>query len=152
MESSLRPLTPVDTSALFTPLHGELIHLLSGLARTDWALPTVTGSWRVRDVVAHLIDGQMRRPSIQRDGVAPPAPRNPVEDYESLVAHLNDLNAEWVRAMRRVSERQLLALLEHVGPQYADFMAGMDPDGIALFPVAWAGEGVSKNWMGVGRD
>ena len=103
-------------------------------------------------MVAHLIDGQMRRLSIQRDGVGPPAPRNPVEDYESLVAHLNDLNDEWVQAMRRVSERQLLTLLERVGSEYADFMASLDPDGIALFPVAWAGEAESKNWMDVGRD
>lgn len=152
MGSSLQSLTPLDTSGFFAPLHQELIQLLSGLSATDWTLPTVAGSWEVRDVVAHLIDGQMRRLSIHRDGAPLPAPLSPIEDYESLVAHLNDLNAEWVWAMRRVSVRQLLSLLDRIGPEYADFMAGLDPDGVAFFPVTWAGEDESKNWMDVGRD
>jgi hypothetical protein len=54
--------------------------------------------------------------------------------------------------MRRVSERQLLALLDRVGREYADFMAKVDPDGVAFFPVLWAGEAETKAWMDVGRD
>jgi len=152
MGSSLESLTPVDTSGLFAPLHRELIQLLSGLSEADWSRPTMAGSWQVRDVVAHLIDGQMRRLSFQRDGAALPVPRRPISDYELLVAHLNALNAEWVRAMRRVSPRQLLSLLDGVGEEFAEFMAGLDPEGVAVFPVAWAGEEESKNWMDVGRD
>lgn len=33
----------------------ELRHLLSGLPADDWDRPTLCGSWKVRDVVAHLI-------------------------------------------------------------------------------------------------
>jgi uncharacterized protein (TIGR03083 family) len=134
------------------PLHRELIHLLSGLSDVDWSRPTVAGSWEVRDVVAHLIDGQMRRLSFQRDGAPPPSPQSPIEDYESLVAYLDDLNADWVRAMRRVSARQLLSLLERVGWEYAEFVAGLNPDEVAFFPVAWAGEAESRTWMDVGRE
>jgi uncharacterized protein (TIGR03083 family) len=128
------------------------MHLLFGLSDTDWSLPTVAGSWEVRDVVAHLIDGQMRRLSFQRDGTPIPSPRSPVKGYESLVVYLDELNAEWVRAMRRVSTRQLLSLLDRVGREYADFVSGLNPDEVAFFPVAWAGEAESKTWMDVGRD
>ena len=36
--------------------------------------PTVAGEWRVRDVVAHILDGSLRRLSFHRDGQTPPAP------------------------------------------------------------------------------
>lgn len=152
MGSSIQPITPVDTSGLFAPLHRELIQLLSGISEADWSRPIVAGSWEVRDFVAHLIDGQMRRLSFQRDGASLPVPRIPISDYESLVAHLNELNGEWVRAMRRVSPIQLLSLLNRVGEEFAEFMEGLDPEGVAVFPVAWAGEEESRNWMDVGRD
>jgi len=103
-------------------------------------LPTVAGSWTVRDVVAHLIDGQIRRLSSQRDGQAVPSPPGPVAGYESLVAYLNELNAEWVGAMRRMSPPQLFRFIDATGREYADFLSTLDPDGMASFPVAWAGD------------
>jgi len=52
----MRPLEPLYTAHLFPPLHAELIALLRSLTPEDWERPTVAGSWRVRDVVAHLLD------------------------------------------------------------------------------------------------
>jgi hypothetical protein len=64
----MEPLTPVDTRELFAPLHAELIGLLRGLSDADWERPTVAGAWRVRDVAAHLLDGDLRKLSAGRDG------------------------------------------------------------------------------------
>jgi hypothetical protein len=46
----------------------------------------------------------------------------------------------------------LTDLLEAVGAQAAAFLASLPPRGPAFWPVAWAGEARSENWMDVGRD
>lgn len=149
---ALRPLPPVDTRPLFFPLHLELVSLLEGLAPGDWERATVAGRWRVRDVAAHLLDGDLRRLSLQRDGHALKLPPEARASEKGLVAFLNGLNAEWVRAAERLSPRILLELLKSSGLAAATFLASLDPEGRALLPVAWAGETVSKNWMDVGRE
>src|SRR4051794_38940021 len=55
----LSPLPPRYVADLFAPLHGELMTLLRGLAAADWERPTVVGAWRVRDIAAHLLDGDL---------------------------------------------------------------------------------------------
>ncbi|HEY6546808.1 MAG TPA: maleylpyruvate isomerase N-terminal domain-containing protein [Vicinamibacteria bacterium] len=150
--SALRPLPPVDTRPLFLPLHGELLALLEGLSSGDWERGTVAGRWRVRDVAAHLIDGDLRRLSLQRDGHALSLPREAMASEEGLVTFLNALNADWVRAAARLSPRILLELLRSAGKAAATFLVSLDPEGRAFLPVGWAGEAVSKNWMDVGRE
>lgn len=147
----MKELSPIDTAPLFPGLHEQLMALLRQLDPEDWNRPTVAGSWKVRDVVAHLIDVQLRRLSLQRDGHAP-IPDRDLPDYGALVSHLNELNASWVETMRRVSPHLLLDLLDVAGEQLADFVAGLDPEGRAPFPVAWAGEEESENWFDIGRD
>ncbi|NOT45466.1 MAG: hypothetical protein HOP14_12765 [Acidobacteria bacterium] len=67
----LQPLAPTYTADLLAPLHDELVQLLRGLPPEAWDRPTVAGAWRVRDVVAHLLDGQLRTLSALRDGHLP---------------------------------------------------------------------------------
>ncbi len=148
---SLEPLTPVYTAELFPPLHQELLALLRGLAPADWERPTVAGSWRVRDVAAHLLDGDLRKLSIQRDGHLVP-PEEPIGGYGDLVGFLNRLNAEWVAASRRLSPRVLVDLLAMTGPAVSEVMAALPPHEPAIFSVAWAGESRSENWLDVGRE
>lgn len=147
----MEQLSPIDTAPLFSGLHGQLMALLRQLDLEDWNRPTVAGSWKVRDVVAHLIDVQLRRLSVHRDGHAP-VPDRDLSRYEALVGHLNDLNAVWVGAMRRVSSDLLMDLLDTAGQQLAEFVTEVDPLGRAPFPVAWAGEDASENWFDIGRD
>lgn len=142
----------IATAHLFPELHRHLVELLRSLGPDDWGRPTVAGAWRVRDVAAHLLDTQLRRLSIQRDGHQGAPPDRDLSDHGELVAFLNGLNATWVSAMERVSPSLLVDLLEVVGPQYADLVAGLEPEGRAIFPVAWAGEEESRNWFDVGRD
>jgi len=147
----LAPLAPLYTAELFPPLHRELMGLLRGLPASDWERPTVAGSWVVRDVAAHLLDGDLRKLSAYRDGHLP-RPPVPIHDHRGLVAFLNELNAEWVAAARRLSPRVLVELLEVTGHQLAELVASLPPHGPSLFPVAWAGEGASENWMDTGRE
>jgi hypothetical protein len=141
----------VDTAPLFAGLHERLMDLLRRLEPEDWLRPTVAGSWRVRDVAAHLIDGQMRRLSLHRDGHAP-APDRDLSEYADLVDFLNELNASWVEAMQRVSTGLLLDMLDTAGRQLAEFVVDLNPRAPAPLAVAWAGEEASENWFDIGRD
>lgn len=147
---SMPPLPPVRTAHLFPELNAELIRLLRELPDEHWDRPA-TPRWRVRDVAAHLLDGDVRRLSAGRDGVAL-RPNVPIAGYDDLVGWLNWLNAEWVGVARRMSPAVLISLLQATGPQVAEFLASLDPDAPALYPVDWAGEATSANWMDVGRE
>ena len=148
----MTPPEVVDTRPLFAPLHAELLALLRALAPADWDKPTLAREWAVRDVVAHMLDGTLRRLSFQRDGLPLVAPAAPVEGFRGLVALLDRLNAEWVRAARRLSPRLLIDLHALAGAQLAAFFESLDPLAPAFFPVAWAGADESAAWMDVGRD
>src|SRR5436853_6013696 len=82
--TSLEPLAPMLLVDRFTPLHAELIALLRGLRPEDWQRPTACALWSVHDLVAHLLDDDLRRLSFHRDEHAVPAGAQP--DHVSLVA------------------------------------------------------------------
>lgn len=117
----------------------------------DWQRSAV-GHWSVRDVMAHLLDGAVRRLSLDRDTHQPPSPDRDLSDYPELVGYLNDLNALWLEAAARLSPRVMIDLLEQVCPQVAEYFESLDPEGEASFPVSWAGEDSSKVWMDVARE
>lgn len=142
---------PIDTVPLFAPLHAELIALLESLSPDDWQQPTIAGHWRVRDVAAHLLDTQLRRLSAHRDGQTV-TPDRPLDSTAALGAFVNGLNATGVSFAERLSPRVLTMLLAETGPAFNAFVAGLPPHGRALWPVSWAGETESENWMDVGRE
>jgi uncharacterized protein (TIGR03083 family) len=141
---------PVYTGHLLEPIHEQLTRLLRSLSPEQWTLPTSSAEWRVRDVVAHLIDSDLRRLSFQRDGLPPDSA--PLGTSADLLAYLNELNAQWIRATRRLSPRVLVELVDLFGGQAARFLAALPPHEPAFWPVAWAGEDRSENWMDVGRQ
>jgi uncharacterized protein (TIGR03083 family) len=140
----------IDTAPLFRPLLGELLAVLRGLSDADWTRPTVAAEWRVRDVAAHLLDGDLRRLAASRDGhrLAITPPRSEAE----VSALVNGLNADGISYARRLSPRLIVDLLEMTGGWVADLFASLPPDGPATFAVSWAGEQTSRNWMDIGRD
>lgn len=148
----MEALESIETAHLFPGLHAELIKLLAGLSPQDWDRSTVCAGWAVRDIAAHLLDGDIRKLSFLRDGLRPPPPQSPIEDYRGLVSFLNGLNAAWVQAARRISPRLLVDLLALTGPQVSAYLASLDPEAPAHFPVGWAGEEVSQNWFDIGRE
>jgi uncharacterized protein (TIGR03083 family) len=146
----LRALGPTATVHLFRPLGDELVRLIRGLSNQDWLKPTVAPDWRVRDVVAHLLDGQLRNLSLRRDGhrIDP----GPITSYGDLVGFINRLNDTGVRYGDRLSPSVMITLLEMTGPAMADYLATLPPDGEAVFSVAWAGESRSTHWMDIARE
>jgi uncharacterized protein (TIGR03083 family) len=147
-----RPLSPTLPAALFTPLSAAFVALLRGLAPSDWERATISAHWNVRQIASHVLDGQLRRLSFQRDEWPVPAPDRPITGHEDLVRYLNSLNASWVDVARRLSPRVLTDLLEQAGRATGEMAAALDPFGPALFPVAWAGETESPLWFDLARD
>lgn len=147
----MEPLTPVYTAELFPPLNAELVALLRGMSAADWERPTVAGAWRVRDVAAHLLDGSLRKLSYARDAPGP-GPAGPAPSFQALVGFINRENAGGVEYGRRLSPRVLADLLEVADGWVAEYLAVLPPHGQARWPVAWAGEERSENWMDVGRE
>lgn len=146
----LEALAPVYTSQLFEPLRVELMRVLRGLSPADWDQPTVAGSWRVADVVAHLLDGDLRRLSGDRDVHQFAA--GPVNSPADLIRLVDDLNGSGVSYARRMSPRVMMDLLDATGPWVEAHFNGLDPHGEARWSVSWAGEQQSANWMDIGRD
>jgi uncharacterized protein (TIGR03083 family) len=149
--SDLRPVPPVNLVPLFPALHRELMALLRGLSPDDWNKPTACALWSVKDIVAHLLDSCLRRLSFGRDGLNP-VPDRPIRNYGDLVAYLNELNAQWITATRRLSPGVLMDLMQLAEPQLHQHFISLDPEGPARFGVAWAGEEQSANWFDVGRE
>jgi uncharacterized protein (TIGR03083 family) len=146
------PLAPTLVQDLFLPLQEELVGVLRGLPAGAWDLPTTSRLWRVREIAAHILDGQLRRISTQRDGHAPPPPAAPIRGHDDLVRFLNDLNESFVAVSRRLSPRVLVELLEWAGPRLAETARATDPHGAAVFAVSWAGEARSAAWFDLARD
>jgi hypothetical protein len=143
-----KPILVVD---LFPELDKALIDLLRSLSAEDWLKPTVAKLWTVKDIASHLLDGNIRKISMLRDGYFGEKLEN-IQSYADLVNFLNQLNADWVRATRRISPQLLIYLLEQTGKQVYDVLKNLDPYGKALFSVAWAGEQESQNWFDIARE
>ncbi len=142
---------PIDVRHLFKSLDEKLISLLASLSNDDWEKPTVASLWRVKDVASHLLDGNIRALSIQRDRYFGEKPVG-VNSYRELVDWLNQLNADWVKATSRISPEMLIYLHQITGPITSEYFASLDPWKEAIFPVDWAGERTSYNWMHVARE
>jgi uncharacterized protein (TIGR03083 family) len=143
---------PIFVTELFCQIHSELLSLLRNLSGDDWSKPTAARLWTVRDVVAHLLDSDVRRLSYQRDKAPMIRPETPIENYRDLVDFLNQLNADWIRASRRISPRLLIEFLEVTGAQVCELFKSLDPFAHAPFGVAWAGEQESENWFDIARE
>ena len=147
----MNPLSPIFTVELFPILEQKLIQLLRCLHHDDWSRPTLAKQWTVKDVAAHLLDGNIKRLSMQRDGFfGLPAPGK--GSYDDFIGFINRNNTEWVQAARRLSPRVLIDWMEITSKQVCDFFARLDPFAPALWGVTWAGEEQSPNWFDIARE
>lgn len=145
-------LPPIETAYLFPEVCRRLHVLLRSLAPEDWNRPTTSSRRTVKDIASHLLDGSLRRLSVQRDGYRPPgAPAGSASERE-LAAWLHEGNARWESATRGLSPRVLVDLMERADAELAALFASLDPHGPAIFAVSWAGESQSENWFDVARE
>jgi uncharacterized protein (TIGR03083 family) len=143
---------PIFVADLFPEVTSRLVELLRSLSADDWQRPTVSSRRTVKDIASHLLDGSLRRLSMQRDGYRASNGQSQPREGESLMNFLNRLNDEWETGTRRLSPKVLVDLIEWADAQLAELFRSLDPQGVAIFPVAWAGEKQSQNWMDVARD
>jgi len=142
---------PVPTLHLFPVLDAMLVQLLKSLTPEDWHKPTVARLWNVKDIAAHLLDGNVRAIAALNGYQSNDAPPQ-INSYQDLVDYLNQLNAVWVKAMKRISPQVLTQQLEITGKQYVEYLNTLDPFAPAMYPVAWAGEDTSLNWFNIARE
>lgn len=144
-------IVPIPTLHLFEPLDDQLISLLKSLQPEEWNKPTLAKLWTVKDIAAHLLDGNLRTLSMVRDGYFGSKSEG-INSYQDLVNYLNQLNADWVNSFKRVSPNVLIDLLEKSGKEYVKVLQSLEPSAKALFSVAWAGETESQNWFHIARE
>lgn len=148
----MKTLPPIFACDLFREVCAKLHELLAELTPAEWHLPTSSSRRTVKDIVSHLLDGSLRRLSIQRDGYRSPDAPARFESDRELHEYLHRLNDEWTVALCRLSPRILIDQLRRYDFETADLFASLDPFGPALFPVSWAGEQASLHWFDVARD
>lgn len=143
-------IAPILTAHLYAKLEAGLIELLRSLTAEDWERQTVSPRWKVKDVAAHLLDTQLRKLSLARDGYAAETPV--LQSPADLAAFINRLNDEGVRTYRRLSPAVLIAMMELASKQSAEYHQSLDPYAPAMFSVSWAGEQQSLNWFDTARE
>ena len=132
-------------------IEGHLLDLLRSLRPDEWELQTIAPAWKVKNVAAHLLDTQLRKLSLVRDGHVPGPP--PAFRSESeFVAFINRLNRDGVEMYRRLSPAVLISLMEIASRESAEFHQALDPMATATFSVSWAGEETSLNWFDTARE
>jgi uncharacterized protein (TIGR03083 family) len=142
-----QPLGPILKAHLYSRIEEHLIVLLRSLSADEWRLPTLAPRWSVKDVASHLLDTQLRRLAVCRDE----APIVPLSSSD-LVTGINDLNAQGVAFLGRLSPALLSSLMEIASRECAAYLQSLDPFGPARFAVSWAGEEASPNWFDVARE
>lgn len=143
---------PTATVHLFPGLSAKLFTLLGELSPHDWNLPTICAGWSVKDVVAHLLGGNIGRLSFGRDHLQrQEAGHTPTTNAE-LVALIDQHNAAWVRATQQISAPVLLDFLATTDQQVAAFFATLAMEEPTDIGVGWAGETRSANWFDIGRE
>ncbi len=150
MVLSPAPLGPIDAVEALARVEEGLSEVLGSLSAAEWDLPTVVARWRVRDVVAHLLDTSHRKLSIVRDGYFAEGPASGAPaDVRTFV---DRINAEGVTVYGRLSHEVLLGLVRNASRQFCDLHRGLDPQALAVFAVSWAGEQQSSNWFDTARE
>lgn len=133
----------------------RLIELLSGLNEAQWAQPTECPAYTVKGIASHILGDDLSLLSRQRDGAVQGlvlmAERMPGAGFRALLDGFND---QWVEAVRFISPRILLELLDLVGRWTHCYYGEVDPNApgepVALFGVPLGAS--SPFWHAIARE
>lgn len=145
MRKPVQPLLVVD---LIPEVRQELLSILESLSDEEWEKPTVCEGWSVRDVALHILGDDMGLLSNLRDH---DGRYHSFNGWDELVAYINAQNDLWVRAMRRLSRKLLIELLNYTGQQIHTLFLSIDPFSMGG-PVGWAGDQPDPMWLHVARE
>ena len=140
---------PVLTVHLFPGLLHQLIDVLEALTPEEWDLPTPCPGWSVHDLAAHILGDEVGQLSMGRDDYH--ASLIAASDWAGLVRGLNDLNEQWVTAMKRLSPRLMIDLMKSTGEQVNLYLQSLDPHSTGPV-VSWAGPGPAPTWLHIARE
>lgn len=139
-----------DYAALFTVERDRLSELLAGLSAEDWQRPSPCPGWSVLGLCCHLLGDDFGTLARHRDGHhGTPSPEGAAEG--EFIAWLDDMQAEWVRASRRLSPRLVTDLLGWTAPQVAGTFRREDPRA-RIASVSWASSGPVPAWLDQARE
>ena len=136
---------PYRFGELLVVERGRLLEELRAVAGAGWQKPTPCPGWSVHALCCHLVGDDVSLLSRHRDGyhgTVPPAGL----DEQGFIGWLDDLQAEWVHAARRLSPRLIVELLQWAGPQLAAVLSGQDA-GARTARVSWAGPDPVPVWL-----
>jgi uncharacterized protein (TIGR03083 family) len=140
---------PGDYAGLFAVERDRLTELLAGLQAADWERPSPCPGWTVLGLGCHLVGDDLGLLARNRDGfLGTPAPAGSEAEF---AAWLDELQAEWVRAARRLSPRLVTDLLRWAGPQITVMFASEDVRARTA-SVSWAGPDLVPAWLGQARE
>src|ERR1700730_17363984 len=145
---------PVLVCDLFPLERRALLQLLRELDEQAWHTPTVCAGWSVKDIAQHLLADDLGILSRKRDSfdylsiVKTP---HHLDLWDELVAFINEMNAIWVQATRRLSGPVLCSLLEFSGEELYRYFSTLDPYAMGD-PVSWAGPAPAPVWLDIARE
>ena len=140
---------PRDYAGLFAVERDRLTELLDGLQAADWERRSPCPGWTVLGLCCHLVGDDLGLLARNRDGYhGTPAPAGSEAEF---AAWLDELQAEWVRAARRLSPRLVTDLLRWAGPQIGVTFGGEDVRARTA-SVSWAGPDLVPAWLGQARE
>ncbi len=145
----MQPPRPIIVTHLFPEVLGSLLTLLCDLPAEEWRRPTACAGWSVKDVALHLLGGEIGNLSRRRDQHA--ASDASINGWDDLVHFVDEWNQGWVGAMRHVSPRVLIDLLEFAGGQMCDYFRSLDPNAMGG-GVSWVGPEPAPVWLDLARE
>jgi uncharacterized protein (TIGR03083 family) len=141
---------PYDYAGLFAVERDRLTELLVGLRAADWPLPSPCPGWSILGLCRHLLGDDLGLLARHRDGYYGTVPPEGATEGE-FITWLDDMQAEWVRAARRLSPRLATELLQWAGPQIVAVFRQQDPRARTA-SVSWAGAGPVPAWLDQARE
>jgi uncharacterized protein (TIGR03083 family) len=166
----MKPIEPILTVELFPQLSAELIALLKRLSPVDWERSTACPQWTVKDIVAHLLGGNIGRLASYRDNLLQSdtlitnynelfvlrdqllQPNISITSYDELLDWINQLNAAWIKSTKQISPTRLIEYLELTDRHLYQFFKTLPIHEPARIAVAWAGDTQSANWFDIARE
>lgn len=140
---------PILVADRFPALLDQLLALLNSLSEAEWHQPTPAPGWSVHNVALHLLGDEISILSGKRDRFS--EAHVSLDSWDALVAFINQRNAQWVQAARRVSPRLLCDLLRYTGNQVNAYFATLDLHAMGG-SVSWAGPDAAPVWLDVARE
>lgn len=137
----------IDVREAITRQRARLLKLIGSFGEPQWNAATAASEWTVKDVVLHLLGGELSWLARNRDkeisGLVPTG-----SGHAGFVRGLDQHNQRWVDAGRMLSPRLIIDLLQWSGEQFDISLQAVNMTQPGS--VYWAGE--APAWFDLARE